>query len=80
MQASYKQKCKFTSLLPEAVCCGLQTCNRRFIMRVVWCVYQVLLAEKSIYLQRLVPEAICCCLQTCNSCNSPYIVVHRYYH
>ena len=27
MQASYRQKCKFTSLLPEAICCCLQTCN-----------------------------------------------------
>ena len=37
MQASYRQKCKFTSLLPEAVCCCLQTCNRRFVMRVIRC-------------------------------------------
>ena len=37
MQASYRQKCKFTSLLPEAVCCCLQTCNRRFVVRVIWC-------------------------------------------
>ena len=34
MQGSYRQKCKFTSLLPEAVCCyGVA-------------VYQVLFAEK----------------------------------
>ena len=25
------------SLLPEAVCCCLQTCNGRFVMRVIWC-------------------------------------------
>ena len=37
MQASYRQKCKFTSSLPEAVCCCLQTYNRRFVMRVIWC-------------------------------------------
>ena len=36
MQASYRQKCKFTTLLPEAVCCCLQTCNRRFVMRVIY--------------------------------------------
>ena len=24
-------------LLPEAVCCCLQTCNRRFVVRVIWC-------------------------------------------
>ena len=38
---------KFTSLLPEAVCCCLRTCNHCFVMRVIWCtgvpVYQVLL-------------------------------------
>ena len=44
MQASYRQKCKFTSLLPEAVCCCLQTCNCRFVMRLI--LYQVLFAEK----------------------------------
>ena len=47
MQASYRQKCKFTSLLPEAVCCCLQTCNRRFVMRVIWCTsVPFLFAEK----------------------------------
>ena len=50
MQAGYRQKCKFTSLLPEAFCCCLQTCNRRFVMRVIWCtgvpVYQFVFAEK----------------------------------
>ena len=25
-------------MLPEAVCCGLQTCNHCFVMRVIWCV------------------------------------------
>ena len=37
MQASYRQKCKFTSLLAGAICCCLQTCNRCFVMRVIWC-------------------------------------------
>ena len=27
-------------LLPEAVCCCLQTCNHCFVMGVIWCVYQ----------------------------------------
>ena len=27
-------------LLPEAICCCLQTCNYCFVMRVIWCVYQ----------------------------------------
>ena len=69
MQASYRQKCKFTSLLPEAVCCCLQTCNRRFVMRVYIPVYQVIFAEKLAQECNIniVPEAICCCLQTCNS-------------
>ena len=35
MQASYRQKYKFSSL-PEAVCC-LQTCNGRFVMTLIWC-------------------------------------------
>ena len=34
MQASYRQKRKF---MPRAVCCCLQTCNRGFVMRVIWC-------------------------------------------
>ena len=33
MQASYRQKCKFT---PEAVCCCLQTCNFGFDMRAIY--------------------------------------------
>ena len=35
MQASYRQKCKFT---PEAVCCCLQTCNFGFDMRPIYTV------------------------------------------
>ena len=40
MQASYRQKCKFT---PEAVCCCLQTCNFGFDMSTL---YQVLPPDK----------------------------------
>ena len=35
MQASYRQKCKFT---PEAVGCCLQTCNFGFDMRAIYTV------------------------------------------
>ena len=35
MQASYRQKCKFT---PEAVCCCLQTCNFGFDTRAIYTV------------------------------------------
>ena len=35
VQASYRQKCKFT---PEAVCCCLQTCNFGFDMRAIYTV------------------------------------------
>ena len=59
MQASYRQKC---TLLPEAVCCCLQTCNRRFVMRVIY-----FIARKVEKLHKY-KFTNCCCLQTCNSC------------
>ena len=60
MQASYRQKCKFT---PEAVCCCLQTCNFGFDMRAIYTVTSgpsLKLTQASYK-----PEAVCCCLQTC---------------
>ena len=66
VQASYRQKCKFT---PEAVCCCLQTCNFGFDMRVIYTVPvdQVLPPDKitQASYKLLMPEAVCCCLQTC---------------
>ena len=57
------------SLMPEAICCCLQTCKCRFDIRVV----SVPSLERkpnqvigiNISVQVLMPEAICCCLQTC---------------
>ena len=45
MQASYRQKCKFT---PEAVCCCLQNCNFGFDMTEIYTVpvHQVLPPDK----------------------------------
>ena len=44
VQASYRQKCKFT---PEDVCCCLQTCNFGFDMRERYVpVHQVLPPDK----------------------------------
>ena len=64
MQASYRQKCKFT---PEAVCCCLQPCNG-FDMRAIYTVPvdQVLPQDKQVisFNKFLMPEAVCCCLQT----------------
>ena len=63
MQASYRQKCKFTP------CCCLQTCNFGFDMRAIYIVPvdQVLPLTQASYSHKqvLMPEAICCCLQTC---------------
>ena len=53
-------------LLPEAVCCCLQTCNCGFDI----CV------GRNVSLQVLLPEAVCCCLQTCN-CGFDISVVLR---
>ena len=62
-QASYK------FLMPEAVCCCLQTCKCGFDIRVILCasVPSLTLTQRSYrHKQVLLPEAICCCLQTCN--------------
>ena len=63
MQASYR-------LMPEAVCCCLQTCKCGF--DVVLCTSVPSLKRKpnqvigiNISVQVLMPEAVCCCLQTC---------------
>ena len=59
VQASYRQKCKFT---PEAVCCCLQTCNFGFDMRVIYTVPvdQVLPPDKitQASYKLLMPEAV----------------------
>ena len=70
-QLNYRHK---QVLLPEAVCCCLQTCKYGFDIRVVLCTSVPSLIVRNtniginISLQVLLPEAICCCLQTCNSC------------
>ena len=57
-------------LMPEAICCCLQTCKCGFDIRVVLCtsVPSVIVRNASYNLvyKFLMPEAICCCLQLVN--------------
>ena len=63
-------------LLPEAVCCCLQTCNFCFDELSPWYISvpsfivrgpTISIGTNIIYKYSL-PEAVCCCLQTCNIC------------
>ena len=61
----------FTNLLPEAICCCLQTCNVYGTWVTLYCIcvqisWSLVLTSASYSLfGNILPEAICCCLQTC---------------
>ena len=59
------------TLLPEAICCCLQTCNVYGTWVTLYCIcvhtFMVTCANIgtfSLY-RYILPEAICCCLQSC---------------
>ena len=61
-----------TNILPEAICCCLQTCNVDVVLLVMYPMYIPALIVSSadisqlwVYLCYILPEATCC-LQTCN--------------
>ena len=72
-QPSFKHK---QVLLPEAICCCLQTCKCGFDIRVVLCtsIHTKSHSQECKHNQvmainiNLLPEAVCCCLHTCKSC------------
>ena len=67
----------FTNILPEAICCCLETFNVYVGLLTLFCIcvqtfmvtcpnISYLYGTFSLFIN-LLPEALCCCLQTCNA-------------
>ena len=60
----------YLDILPEAICCCLQTYTVNDVFLVMYCVclpaFFVTSADKSQIFINTLPEAICCCLETFN--------------
>ena len=63
----------FTNILPEAICCCLETCNvcggvdvvlHNYVYKLSWSLVLYNIIYYSLFIN-LLPEAICYCLQTC---------------
>ena len=67
-------------LLPEAICCYLQTCYVYGVLLTLQCTYipsfMATTANIRVHLVYLLPEAICCCLQSC--CVSMLLLIMCY--